>query len=440
MAGAMHFLPNATANTWGDHERPRVNCEPKDWEGAWNWARQAQSNALTDDPSRCEDGKDWGEEDVWGGDWYYKSCREPATQEDRTSSQPQSNDLTESLSWREDGHPVTSSTSFHNRTESDQAAQQELGNSTSTSTRPSRRRRQAFGPRLWCHIFLNHRRKDFDLAPMLIGKSGKNTRHINDVTGAKIRVRGNGSGHKEIESKREAPVPLMVAVTSDGADASKFAGAVEMTTDKLKEVNREFLKFSLAKSLDPAIAMEDIWKYGEMSKEAESVLTDKGLLVIPLSTSNPAYRHAFPPPIPSGGTERPATSTSNPVAQKQKPPKEVYTYADHVLPARPGPINLSETRSLESQGRQHLCFQAAMKSHHASAHARATLDAVNEYLRLQNRGQSDSGSSGNPPFGNPPLVCAPKKARDDSDDRVVDLPELIESEVLAFLKECDIRD
>ena len=80
---------------------------------------------------------------------------------------------------------------------------------------------------------------------MLIGRGGKHTRNIYDITGAKIRVRGKGSGHKEVDGTKEAPVPLMVAVTSDGTDTSKFARAVKMMTDKLHEVNGLFAQFSL---------------------------------------------------------------------------------------------------------------------------------------------------------------------------------------------------
>jgi len=90
---------------------------------------------------------------------------------------------------------------------------------------------------LWCHIFLNKRHESFDLVPVLIGRRGENLRQIHQLTGAKIRVRGRGSGYMEVDGIREAPVPLMIAVTSDGTDAEKFELAVELTIHKLGEVN-----------------------------------------------------------------------------------------------------------------------------------------------------------------------------------------------------------
>lgn len=53
--------------------------------------------------------------------------------------------------------------------------------------------------RLWSHIFLCKPHQDFDLVPMLIGKSGKHIYNIHIETQAKIRIRGQGSGHKEVQ-------------------------------------------------------------------------------------------------------------------------------------------------------------------------------------------------------------------------------------------------
>jgi hypothetical protein len=55
---------------------------------------------------------------------------------------------------------------------------------------------------------------------MLIGRGGENTKTVNARTGAKVRIRGKGSGHREVRELKEAPVPLMVAITSDAADIS----------------------------------------------------------------------------------------------------------------------------------------------------------------------------------------------------------------------------
>eukprot|EP00425_Heterocapsa_triquetra_P006392 CAMPEP_0195157288 /NCGR_PEP_ID=MMETSP0448-20130528/185088_1 /TAXON_ID=66468 /ORGANISM="Heterocapsa triquestra, Strain CCMP 448" /LENGTH=456 /DNA_ID=CAMNT_0040196081 /DNA_START=32 /DNA_END=1399 /DNA_ORIENTATION=- len=82
--------------------------------------------------------------------------------------------------------------------------------------------------RLWAHIYLHMDVHGFDLVPRLIGRGGANMRRIADKTQAKIRIRGRGSGHLEVDGKYEAPTPLMVAVTTDRADASSFRHAVEL--------------------------------------------------------------------------------------------------------------------------------------------------------------------------------------------------------------------
>jgi hypothetical protein len=116
--------------------------------------------------------------------------------------------------------------------------------------------RQPQGARLWCHLFLNKRHPDFDLVPMLIGRSGCNMREIYQATNAKIRVRGRGSGHLEVDGSKEAPVPLMVAVTSEGGYQVHFRTAVEMTISKLKEVQQLFVQFCQQRNLSESLTRE----------------------------------------------------------------------------------------------------------------------------------------------------------------------------------------
>jgi hypothetical protein len=96
-------------------------------------------------------------------------------------------------------------------------------------------------PRVWCHIYLHMLVNGFDLVPMLIGRGGQNMRKIFNDTGAKIRVRGKGSGHLEIDGEREAPTPLMVAVTSDKTDHEGFKKAIAMVFVQLRSVEKRFL-------------------------------------------------------------------------------------------------------------------------------------------------------------------------------------------------------
>lgn len=97
--------------------------------------------------------------------------------------------------------------------------------------------------RLWCHIYLHMQVKGFELVPMMIGRGGCNMRKIFEATGAKIRIRGRGSGHYEIDGKREAPTPLMVAVTTDKLDHASFKAAIEKTLVELRAVEQRFISF-----------------------------------------------------------------------------------------------------------------------------------------------------------------------------------------------------
>eukprot|EP00747_Dinoflagellata_sp_TGD_P016739 gnl/TRDRNA2_/TRDRNA2_125338_c0_seq1.p1 gnl/TRDRNA2_/TRDRNA2_125338_c0~~gnl/TRDRNA2_/TRDRNA2_125338_c0_seq1.p1 ORF type:complete len:727 (-),score=159.85 gnl/TRDRNA2_/TRDRNA2_125338_c0_seq1:50-2230(-) len=97
--------------------------------------------------------------------------------------------------------------------------------------------------RLWCHIYLHMVHPNFDLVPMLIGRGGGNMRKIYEATGSKIRVRGRGSGHLEVDGGREAPTPLMVAVTSDQDNHAGFKESIRMTLIELRNVEKRFKAF-----------------------------------------------------------------------------------------------------------------------------------------------------------------------------------------------------
>ena len=132
--------------------------------------------------------------------------------------------------------------------------------------------RQAQGNMLWCHVFLDKRVPEFDLVPILIGDSGCHMREI--AMYAKLRVRGRGSGNLEVDGATEAPAPLMVAVTSKGVDQARFRTAVEMTISRLRVVQGLFVEFCQQQKL--SVSLANLWRFGEMSKDAEIVLA--GLL------------------------------------------------------------------------------------------------------------------------------------------------------------------
>eukprot|EP00928_Gymnodinium_smaydae_P093633 TRINITY_DN7792_c0_g3_i1.p1 TRINITY_DN7792_c0_g3~~TRINITY_DN7792_c0_g3_i1.p1 ORF type:complete len:550 (-),score=64.03 TRINITY_DN7792_c0_g3_i1:365-1942(-) len=98
--------------------------------------------------------------------------------------------------------------------------------------------------KLWCHIFIDQvmLKRGFDLTKKIIGRAGVNTRAIYEATGAKIRLRGRGSGH--LENGREADVHLMLAVTADLGQEDKFKEAVELSLGLLDKVAVRWAEFN----------------------------------------------------------------------------------------------------------------------------------------------------------------------------------------------------
>ena len=109
----------------------------------------------------------------------------------------------------------------------------------------------------------------FELVPMLIGRGGKNLRKIADATGAKLRVRGRGSGHLEGDSRREAPAPMMVAVTIDKGDIEGFKKAMQMTLAELQTVEKRFRMFCTKENVP---VNGPCFSIGLLTEGAESLL------------------------------------------------------------------------------------------------------------------------------------------------------------------------
>eukprot|EP00931_Biecheleriopsis_adriatica_P050616 TRINITY_DN2931_c0_g1_i4.p1 TRINITY_DN2931_c0_g1~~TRINITY_DN2931_c0_g1_i4.p1 ORF type:complete len:429 (-),score=79.81 TRINITY_DN2931_c0_g1_i4:100-1386(-) len=91
------------------------------------------------------------------------------------------------------------------------------------------RNRGGDGSRYWCSFHLTEAYLKHHVVPAIIGKNGTNTRSIFEATGAKIRVRGRGSGHKEMSTGKEAPAGLMVTVSANADNLTGFNDAVRMT-------------------------------------------------------------------------------------------------------------------------------------------------------------------------------------------------------------------
>lgn len=138
--------------------------------------------------------------------------------------------------------------------------------------------RKPVGPRLWCHIFLHERDKDYKLVKVIIGTNGENTKRIHLDTLAKLRIRGKGSGHQETEMG-EAPVHLQIAVTSGLNNPGGFARAIKQIIALLNvHVQANFIKYCDQWNLSPDLCYQPLWTYGEMSLDAEELLISNGLL------------------------------------------------------------------------------------------------------------------------------------------------------------------
>lgn len=124
-------------------------------------------------------------------------------------------------------------------------------------------------PRFWVHIYLHPEDVSFDMVPMLIGKKGVNMKNIVDATGAKVRIRGRGSGYLEVKGKREAPVPLMVAVTVAKGDVVNFKKAVDMTVAQLLQVAKHYKIFCRQRCL---AYDSPIFSIGEVSEGVGEML------------------------------------------------------------------------------------------------------------------------------------------------------------------------
>lgn len=125
--------------------------------------------------------------------------------------------------------------------------------------------------RLWVHIYLHMQVPGFDLVPRLIGRGGANMKRIAEATGAKVRIRGKGSGHYEMDGKQEAPTPLMVAVTTDKQDENGFRHAIELVVKELKNTEARYRTFCQKQGIPHE---GPCYSVGIWSEEAKQCLGD----------------------------------------------------------------------------------------------------------------------------------------------------------------------
>jgi len=125
--------------------------------------------------------------------------------------------------------------------------------------------------RLWAHIHLHMEEKGFDLVPRLIGRRGENMRKIAEETNAKVRIRGKGSGHLEVDGKFEAPTPLMVAVTTDHEQQIAFSRAIEMILQQLRTVQQRYQNWCHKKNI---VTEGPYFSIGLLSEGADKILAN----------------------------------------------------------------------------------------------------------------------------------------------------------------------
>lgn len=154
--------------------------------------------------------------------------------------------------------------------------------------KPARRnqRGRQQNERLWCNIYINPcmLEEGFDLVKKIIGRDGSdgcNTRKIWDDTNTKVRVRGRGSGHPEVpigkgsRQLKEAPVPLMMALSADHGRRGDFKRAFEMARDLLENVSKRFQKFSQDRHCSWDQGSDTTWFWvGEAPKASIECLGD----------------------------------------------------------------------------------------------------------------------------------------------------------------------
>lgn len=89
--------------------------------------------------------------------------------------------------------------------------------------------------------------KEFQVARRIIGQKGSNMKKIVDASGAKLRLRGKGSGYLEGPLKQESPEPLHLCVSC--TTQKGYTEAVRAVSEILESVYTDYRKFRKAKRL-----------------------------------------------------------------------------------------------------------------------------------------------------------------------------------------------
>jgi len=134
-----------------------------------------------------------------------------------------------------------------------------------------RAQRKPATKRLSCNIHLHMQQHDFDLVPKLIGKHGWHMKEISQTgLATKARVRGKGSRHRETNGE-EAPVPLMIAITSDPSDAEGFKEAMRRAMVLLQDVSQKYVAYCQERTL---AYHGPFYSFGPQSEKAQMLLQE----------------------------------------------------------------------------------------------------------------------------------------------------------------------
>eukprot|EP01053_Blabericola_migrator_P007147 Blabericola_migrator_1__7146@NODE_361_length_9428_cov_170_189510_g289_i0_p2_GENE_NODE_361_length_9428_cov_170_189510_g289_i0NODE_361_length_9428_cov_170_189510_g289_i0_p2_ORF_typecomplete_len471_score63_73KH_1/PF00013_29/4_5e05_NODE_361_length_9428_cov_170_189510_g289_i076979109 len=90
----------------------------------------------------------------------------------------------------------------------------------------------------------------FQVTRRIIGTRGAHMKKINASTGAKLRLRGRGSGYLEGSSRQEADDPLHLCISS--CDAQKYRMARAMTEKLLQDIYSDYDRWLVENNKPPA--------------------------------------------------------------------------------------------------------------------------------------------------------------------------------------------
>lgn len=110
----------------------------------------------------------------------------------------------------------------------------------------------------------------YQLVRRLLAGGGARIRAIHEATGAKLRIRGRGSGHREGWMQVEAPEPLMLVISSPPGRRRAFREAVWLAIDLLCEEESNYARWLGRRRLRPV----RLFNFGAIHRRALPIIRD----------------------------------------------------------------------------------------------------------------------------------------------------------------------